>query len=270
MSSSLTNRFVAILGIVVALAVNTAVSAPRPSTPKESAATESTYTAAPASIELNEKGVLAVNSRDFSEAEDLFKKSVAADPKNVTAVVNLAAMYLTNKKNTEAITLLEEYTATYPGDASLQARLGDTYFASKRVGDATTAYERALKIDPQYPNAAARLGTLYTLSRKLPDAERLFLQAAEQDPRNGQVLSSLSSILLANGKPDMAVRMAKRGLQINPTKELYITLGSAYEALNDLKNSTIAFERARDLGDTSPELRAKLEELEKASAKERS
>jgi len=270
MLSSPIHQLFATLGFVIALGVNPAVCAPRPSTPQDNPATEASYTATPASIELNEKGVLAVNSRDYLEAEDLFKKSAAADPKNVTAVVNLAAMYLTNKKNKEAIDLLEEYTATYPGDASLQARLGDTYFASKRVGDATRAYERALKLDPKYPNAAARLGTLYTLSRKLPDAERLFLQAVEQDPRNGQVLASLSSILLANGKPDMAVRMAKRGLQVNPTKELYITLGSAYEALKDLKNSTIAFERARDLGDNSPELRAKLEELEKASAKERS
>lgn len=276
MSTTLLRRsvpfFAVIFLTVISLAVTggtVASAAPRPA-PSASDATSASYTAAPASIELNEKAVLAVNSRDFAEAESLFKKSLAADPKNVTAVVNLAAMYLTNKKNTEAIKLLEEYTVSYPEDASLQARLGDAYFASKRVGDATSAYERALKIDSQYPNVAARLGTLYTLSRKLPDAERLFMLAVEQDPRNGQALASLSSILLANGKPDMAVRMAKRALQINPTKELYITLGSAYEALHDLKNSTIAFERARDLGDTSPELRAKLEELQTAAAKQRS
>lgn len=270
MSSSLVHRSITVASMVVIFAAETALSAPRPTSPKQAATNESTYTATPASIEFNEKAVLAVNSHDFAAAEDLFKKSLAADGRNVTAVVNLAAMYLTNKKNTQAIELLEEYTVTYPDDASLQARLGDAYFASKRVNDATTSYERALKLDPKYPNVAARLGTLYTLSRRLPDAERLFLQAVEQDPRNGQLLASLSSILLANGKPDMAVSMAKRGLQINPTKELYITLGSAYEALKDLKNSVIAFERARDLGDSSPELRAKLEELQTATKKQQS
>ncbi len=54
---------------------------------------------------------------------------------------------------------------------------------------------------------------------------------------------------------------AKRALQIKPTKELYVTLGSAYEALKDVKNSVIAFERARDMGDNSTELKAKLETL---------
>ncbi|MFM1847549.1 MAG: hypothetical protein RL417_1023 [Pseudomonadota bacterium] len=239
------------------------LAAPKPQTAEQ--APDTGYKAAPLSIELNEKAVLAVNARDFAGAEDLFKRALAADDKNVTAVVNLAAMYLTNKKSTEAVALLKEYSEKYPDDASLQARLGDAYFASKKVKEATGAYERALKLDPRYPNVAARLGTLYTLSRRLPDAERLFMQAAEEDPKNPQVLSSLSSLLLANGKSDMAVSMAKRALQIKPSKELYITLGSAYEAQKDLKNSIIAFERARDFGEKSPELEAKLETLRKSA-----
>jgi tetratricopeptide (TPR) repeat protein len=237
--------------------------APKPASAQAESDTSS-YKANALSIELNEKAVLAVNARDFAGAEDLFKRSLAADSRNVTAVVNLAAMYLTNKKNPAAIALLEEYTSKYPEEASLQARLGDAYFASKQVKEATSAYERTLKIDPRYPNTSARLGTLYTLSRRLPDAERLFIQAAEEDPKNPQILSSLSSILLANGKPEMAVSTAKRALQIKPTKELYVTLGSAYEALKDVKNSVIAFERARDMGDNSPELKAKLETLRSA------
>jgi len=214
---------------------------------------------------LNERAVAAVNSKDFKTAEDLFRQSLAADEKNVTAAVNLAAMYLTNKKTAEATSLLEEYVQRYPAEASLSARLGDAYFASKNVKAAVASYEKALAADPTYPAISAGLGTLYAIQRKLPDAERLFQRAVDEDPRNGQLLASLSSVLLANGKPDMAISTAKRALQLNPTKEVYVTLGSAYEALKDSRNSLIAFERARDLGDTTPELTKKIADLRKST-----
>jgi tetratricopeptide (TPR) repeat protein len=238
-------------------------AAPSPNTrsPRLGDITADTYKADPRSIDLNERAVRAVDAQDFKTAEDLFRQALAADAKNVTAAVNLAAMYLTNKKNTEATTLLEEYTQRYPTEASLSARLGDAYFASKRIKEAVTAYEKALVSDPAYPAISARLGTLYALQKRLPEAERLFQKAVDQDPRNGQLLASLSSVLLANGKPDMAVSTAKRALQLNPTKEVYITLGSAYEALNDSRNSLIAFERARDLGGANPELTKKIASL---------
>lgn len=242
----------------------TAVSAPRPDTsaaPKPPT-NRPAYQADARSIELNERAVKAVNSGDYKGAEDLFKQALTADAKNVTAAVNLAAMYMTNEKTSAAVTLLEEYTGLYPTDASLAARLGDAYFNSKKIKEATVAYEKALSLEPAFPLISARLGTLYALQNRLADAERLFQQAVTEDPRNEQWLASLSSVLLANRKPDMAISTAKRALQLNPSKAVYRTLGSAYETLDDSKNSLIAYQRARDLGDNSPELLAKIKELE--------
>ena len=78
-----------------------------------------------------------------------------------------------------------------------------------------------------------------------------------------QLLANLSSVFLATGKTDKAISTAKRGLQVNASPELYITLGNAYELQKDYKNSLIAFERAADLGDKKPELKTKIEQLKK-------
>ena len=217
----------------------------------------------PKSAELNERGVAAVRAKDTRLAEELFRKALEADPKNLSAVFNLSGMLLTNQKEREAITLLETYTSDNPSDGGMWGRLGDAYFASKDVKRAQHAYEKALAIDPTLAAVPARLATVYTLTNQLEKAEQILYVAVEQNPRDSQLLANLSSVFLANGKTDKAISAAKRAIQLKPTKELYVTLGTAYEIMQDLPNSLIAFQRARDLGDTRSELDAKIEALSK-------
>ena len=215
----------------------------------------------PRALELNERGVAALATRDFKGAESLFRQALAADPKNLTIVTNLAAMHMTNRQPEAAVKLLEQYTSSYRGDAALFARLGDAYFATRKVKEAAASYDEALRIDPALAGVSSRAATVYLLVNRTADAERLLLRAVEENPRDGQALASLSSVFLANGKPELAVSTAKRALQVQPGREIYITLGAAYEVLKDYRNSLIAFERAADLGQSTPELTAKIAEL---------
>jgi tetratricopeptide (TPR) repeat protein len=87
--------------------------------------------------------------------------------------------------------------------------------------------------------------------------------AVDQNPKDFNTLASYSSLLLGNGKAEDAIGAAKRSLQIKPSSEAYITLGTAYEIKGDFKNSLISFQRAADLGDTRKELKEKIALLEK-------
>lgn len=215
------------------------------------------------SLELNERGAKAALEKDFTAAERFFREAVAADSGNITAAFNLAGMYLTNKKNQEAIELLNGYIAVAPKEPSLFARLGEAYFGSRDLKKAEKNLLKAFSLKADYPGVSEKLATIYTLEKRLPEAEKMLLKAAELDPKNGATLANLSSILLANGKPQDAVTTAKRALQIKPSSDVYVTMGSAYEALKDFKNSLIAFERAQDLGDSRDEIKTKIEDLKK-------
>lgn len=215
------------------------------------------------SIELNERGAKALLAKDFKQAEEYFRQALAADAGNVTAAFNLAGAYLTNKKEGQAISLLEPYARSNPQDAGIQVRLGDAYFTGKRVQDALRSYEAARSIEPAYSELSGKLATVYTLSNRMIDAEKLFLEAVEVEPKNAKLLASLSSVFLANGKADNAISTAKRALQVKPSAEVYITLGAAYEAKKDFKNSLISYQRARDLGYSQSDLEDKIDELEK-------
>jgi tetratricopeptide (TPR) repeat protein len=224
------------------------------------------YQANPKSVELNEEGARQVRAGNFRQAEETFLKAHLADSKNLTAVFNLAGMYLNNKKIEDARKLLESYLSTYKDDAGLYARLGDVFFSSKNVKEAVRNYESALKLDPGYPGVHARLATLYSMTNRVPEAEKLMTVAVEQNPKDAQALSNLSSLQLANSKPQDAIRTAKKALQIRETPEIYVTLGTAYEDIKDIKNALNAFERARELGDKRPELAEHIDTIRKRSS----
>ena len=215
------------------------------------------------SFELNEKGVAQIKNRDFVGAESTFRKALAADEKNITAAFNLASVLLVNKKEAAAIVLLNDYVKREPGDAGLQVRLGDAYFGSKDVKKASAAYEKALALDPEYPELLSKISTIYILTNRNQEAEKYLDMAAAQNPKDPKILANLSAVYLGNGKADKAIAAAKRSLQLEPNKDVYITLATAYETLKDYKNSLIAFQRAADLGDTRDEVQKKIEGLKK-------
>ena len=217
------------------------------------------------SLELNEQGIAAMNNKDTVKAEEFFRKALAVDSKNVTAAFNLAGVLINNKKTEEAIALLLEYIKEYNQDPSLFVRLGDAYFASKKIREAATAYEKAFETAGGYPGLAAKLGTIYGLMNRIDDAKRMFMVAVELDPKDSQSLANLSSLFLASGEPDKAIGTARRALQVKATKEVYVTLGTAYEIQKDYKNALIAFQRAVDLGDSREELKKKIEGLKQVA-----
>lgn len=214
------------------------------------------------SFEINERGVTALQSRNFAQAEALFREALDVDRLNATAAFNLAGMLITNKKEREALPLLKRYADAFPGDASFQARLGDAYFGSEDAKSAIKHYEQALSIDPKYPALTTKLGTLYSLTNELPKATAMFEKALKQNPKDAQALSNLSSLYLADGKPGMAVTTAKRALQIKTSANIYVTLGNAYQDLKDDRNALASFQRAQQLGYSDPKLAKLIEQLE--------
>jgi len=232
------------------------------------AATSTTLSAqSKRSLELNEQGVAAVQRRDYVNAESLFRRALDTDDHNITAVFNLAGVYITNKKESQAIPLLTKYAQLFPKDAGLMARLGDAYFSSQDPKNAIASYEKALSLDGSYPGVAARLGTLYALQNKLDKAARMYERAVKENPRDANALQNLSNLYLGLGKPQQAIMTAKKALQISSSAEAYVTLGNSYQELKDDRNALIAFQRAKELGHKDPALGKIIQDLEERTSK---
>lgn len=220
----------------------------------------------PRSIQVNEKGVAAMKAKDFNAAEIFFKEALSIDRGNLSAVFNLAGVYMMLKQEAAAISLLHEYIPANPKDAGLFVRLGDAYFSSQNIQSAIKNWEHAYSVSPDYAGLASRLGTAYSMSNRPDAAIKMYSEATAQDPGDSQLFANLSALYLLKQKPNEAVSHAKQAIKLKPSAETYVTLGNAYEALSDYKNSLIAYRRAADLGDTSAVLKERIEELEKASS----
>lgn len=214
----------------------------------------------------NEEGVRETRASHDDLAELAFRRALTYDPNNLTAVFNLAGVLLNSQRVNQAIALLEKYARHSDSYADLSARLGDAYFTAKRVAEAEQAYERALSLVPDYPGLPIKLATLYGLKQDFKRAEQMLELATAQTPNDAQILNNLGNLYILNGKSEKAIAAAKQALQIRTSKESYLTLGSAYETQRDYENSLIAFQRARDLGASSPELVEKIEKMRSSAA----
>ncbi len=216
------------------------------------------------SLDLNERAVTQVKKGDNASAISLFKQALEQDEYNLSAVYNLAGLYLAGKQDKEAITLLERYAAATKTDPALTARFGDAYFSSKNIPAALSSYKNALALDPRFPGVAAKIATLEILQNNLSEAEKYLDLALKSDADNSQLLANMASVKLGVGKSNESIAYAKRAIQLQAVSAPYITLGAAYEQQEDFKNALISYGRARDLGDKSPELIKRISELEQA------
>jgi tetratricopeptide (TPR) repeat protein len=214
------------------------------------------------SIELNEKAVALAKTRDYTRAERLFKDSLEADNGNLTAAFNLAGMYVANRKPEDAVALLEHYAAENPNDVGILIRLGDAFMANRNASAALVNYKKAFQLEAGYEGLPLKLATAHVLNNELPEAEKVLLHGVELEPDNYELLTNLSSVFLANGNPDKAISTVRRALQIKASSELYITMGTAYEIRNEIRNALIAFQRAADLGNNTDELKQKIASLQ--------
>lgn len=146
-------------------------------------------------------------------------------------------------------------------EAEKQEKSGDISYSQQDYAAAENSYLKALEIDPGLARIPPKLGIVYVLMHKYDQAEAMLKKSVQLFPKNAQIIANYASVLLINKKPDDAIGAAKLSLQIEPDPKTYITLGQAYQALNNPEMAEIAFEKGLLLGQDDPEVKRMLAEL---------
>lgn len=162
-------------------------------------------------------GFQALNRGDYQQAEEIFSKAVATDPKDYASLFNLALaetslkkddlasahytqvlalkpglyeaelnlgmLYLRDHRPADALPLLREAVKSKPGEGRPKRYLGDALLQTGDFVAASDSFQNALKADPK--SSVAELGLAQSLERqgKLDDALPHYTHAAELDPR---------------------------------------------------------------------------------------
>jgi serine/threonine protein kinase len=122
------------------------------------------------------RGALAFETGQIKQAEKEFRDALAADPRDVAALIGLAGVEFENANYEAAWRWARAAVVRAPANPEYQLLLGHAYFKVGRFEDAMGAYDRALSLSPHDSNIAssvararARLEATVTLSPRVSD-----------------------------------------------------------------------------------------------------
>ena len=146
-------------------------------------------------------GSINLRQKDFTAAEEAYKKAIEINPNSADAYNGLATVYNAQKKfdlAAEASTKAQQLAAAAnpgaAGDASSSFNQGVILWNAGKIQDAKKNFEDAVKIDPKLADAHYWLGMAYLNEGKLPDAAPHFEEYLKLAP-TGQHADTAKNIL---------------------------------------------------------------------------
>jgi len=97
---------------------------------------------------------------------DQLTATVNSDPKNTTALVQLANVYFDAERFTDAIGWYEKALALDPKNADVSTDLGVSYYYTNRTDEALKRFEESLKIDPKHTKTLLNKGIVLAFGKE--------------------------------------------------------------------------------------------------------
>jgi tetratricopeptide (TPR) repeat protein len=190
----------------------------------------------------------AVRNRDFVTPEILWRKALAAEPRNERAMINLAAQLIAKKDSVslnEAERLLSRVAETgrYPKVHSVN--LGSLAKAQGRYPEALSAIDAVLELTPDDATALADRGYVLWKLGRLPEALTALDRALALDDQITPAWLNRGNVLLDLGQPEEAEQSFARSVAVDPKyAKGWDHLGIARQGRGDRAAAIDAFNRA--------------------------
>ena len=235
-----------------------------------------------APFDLQDDGLKALDQQNYQQAQQIFAKLAAQDPKDFSALFNLALaeiglkqdtqaadhlkqvlvlkpglyeadlnlgiLQLRNQNSAEAIPALRDAVKQKPTAARAQKYLGDALLASNDAPAAADAYRAALTADPKLANAELGLGQSLLKQKQVTDAAPHYRRAADLDPHLKSYLLEIAGALLQANERDKAIDFLK---EFPDNADARKELGRIYMADNRSADAVTEFQSAVTLAPTA-------------------
>src|ERR1700690_577808 len=158
--------------------------------------------AAPASADsYYQQGLQFANAKQFPQAAEAFKKSVAIRP-TAQAYGALGLVYFNLKQNPEAIAAFQKTGQLAPTVGEYQYGLGFLYYVTKQYSQAVDPLREAVRLKPSLVDPYVALGTAYIALGKMDEALKVYraLQKLDQEKADKLYLDITKTDLDAKSK----------------------------------------------------------------------
>lgn len=190
-------------------------------------------------------GLIAYQSGNCEAAIKLMQKSVANDPQNALAHIDLGNAYLTMGRQLDGE---EAFRIALDLDENIAAgwcNLGSALKAQGKLDEAEVAYMKALALDEKLADALANLGGVQVELGRPEEAKDSCLKAIEYDPSSACAYANLAAALIGEDELDEAVNCARQAIEIDVNfSTAHQNLGEALKYLGQFEEGSVAFRQA--------------------------
>ncbi|MBM4165442.1 MAG: tetratricopeptide repeat protein [Ignavibacteria bacterium] len=112
--------------------------------------------------------------KDFSRAEEYYKKAIAVDTKKGAGYNVLGYFYLRQKRIDDAIAQFKKYVEVEPDTANSYDSLGDGLLEKGMIDDAIANYRNAIALDSVFSSSIFNLAKCYEKKGMKNDAKKMY------------------------------------------------------------------------------------------------
>ncbi len=197
-------------------------------------------------------------SHDYTDAETLYRATIARSPSSWMAHNNLAVLRLPVSVD-EAIDHLTLALRANPDYAEAHDNMGLALQVSGRLEEAVTAHRAALRLEPTFAEAHNNLGTALQKLGRLDEAATQFREAIRLRPERPQPHVNLGHVLLELGRPEEAITHYREALRLDDRlANVHYTLAAALERLGQGEDALAEYRETLRLEPESPDAHARL------------
>jgi tetratricopeptide (TPR) repeat protein len=199
-----------------------------------------------------------IQNNILADEISLWSDNIEKTPRLHHVRQNLGVAYFIDGRVSEAFVeltkALESLSAAHmKAKVKTHGLLGEYYILNGNDEKAMTHYMKALNIDPYFYPVYNRLAEIKMRENRLDDAEKLIGIAIALVPHSYAFRLTLSRILLKEGRPDQAIKVAQKALMLGgDSSKPYAIFSEAFAMKKDHKTAQHFYRLANGLQAPDP------------------
>ncbi|MDP9172420.1 MAG: tetratricopeptide repeat protein [Planctomycetota bacterium] len=198
--------------------------------------------------QLIDQGLAYHRAGDRAAAEAVYRRVLAEEPTNVSALHLLGVLAHEVGRNDVAYDLIRRALALNPKAPTLHRVFGRVVESLGQIERAIVCYQEAASMLPNDANLQNDLGNALRLAKKYEGSVAALRKAIQLDPKLADSYNNLAVVMLEIGKPGETVAAARKAIACNPgLAEAYFNLGRGLGETGETREAVVAYERALEL-----------------------
>jgi tetratricopeptide (TPR) repeat protein len=152
----------------------------------------------------------------YSDAETLWRTTIAANPDSSLAHNNLGLLLFQKRRVDEAIAHYEAALRADPKGAEAYNNLGNALLEKGEIKRAIACYQNAIELAPTYAEPCYNLGRAFLQEGQAAEAILHYEDALKRAPAHPEANYNLANALVQAGRPDEAIVHYEKAISARP------------------------------------------------------